>query len=45
VPALGGRDAVLALARDAQQKQEYAWALELTGYLWRVDPSDADCAS
>ena len=42
VPALGGRDKVLALAKDAQQKKEYAWALELAGYLWRVDPSDAE---
>jgi alkyl sulfatase BDS1-like metallo-beta-lactamase superfamily hydrolase len=42
VPALGGRDKVLALARDAQQKKEYAWALELTGYLWRVNPNDTE---
>jgi alkyl sulfatase BDS1-like metallo-beta-lactamase superfamily hydrolase len=41
VPALGGRDKVLALANEAKQKQEYAWALELVGYLWRVDPNDA----
>jgi len=42
VPALGGRDKVLALAKEAQAKQEYAWALELIGYLWRIDPADAD---
>jgi alkyl sulfatase BDS1-like metallo-beta-lactamase superfamily hydrolase len=42
VPALGGRDKVLALAREAQQTQEYAWALELVGYLWRVDPTDGE---
>jgi alkyl sulfatase BDS1-like metallo-beta-lactamase superfamily hydrolase len=42
VPALGGRDKVLALARNAQQNKEYAWALELVGYLWRLDPSDAE---
>jgi alkyl sulfatase BDS1-like metallo-beta-lactamase superfamily hydrolase len=42
VSALGGKDRVLALARDAQQTQEYAWALELVGYLWRIDPADAD---
>jgi alkyl sulfatase BDS1-like metallo-beta-lactamase superfamily hydrolase len=41
VPALGGRDAVLKLAREAEDKQEFAWALELTGYLWRIDPTDA----
>jgi alkyl sulfatase BDS1-like metallo-beta-lactamase superfamily hydrolase len=40
VPALGGRDQVLALAREAQQKNEYA--LELAGYLWRIDPTDAE---
>jgi alkyl sulfatase BDS1-like metallo-beta-lactamase superfamily hydrolase len=33
---------VLALARDAQQKHDYAWALELIGYLWRVDPTHAE---
>jgi alkyl sulfatase BDS1-like metallo-beta-lactamase superfamily hydrolase len=42
VPALGGKDKVLALAREAQQKREYAWALELVGYVWRIDPTDAD---
>jgi alkyl sulfatase BDS1-like metallo-beta-lactamase superfamily hydrolase len=42
VTALGGRDTVLALVRDGQQKQDYAWALELIGYLWRVDPTDAE---
>lgn len=42
VPALGGRDKVLGLARDAQQNKEYAWALELVGYLWRLYPSDAE---
>jgi alkyl sulfatase BDS1-like metallo-beta-lactamase superfamily hydrolase len=42
VPALGGRDKVLALAKEAQHKKEYAWALELVGYLWRLDPNDAE---
>jgi alkyl sulfatase BDS1-like metallo-beta-lactamase superfamily hydrolase len=42
VSALGGRDKVLALAKEAQQKKEYAWALELVGYLWRVDSNDAE---
>lgn len=42
VPALGGRDKVIALAREAQQKKEYAWAMELVGYLWRLDPNDAE---
>ena len=42
VPALGGHDKVLALAKEAQQKKEYAWALELVGYLWRLDPGDTE---
>jgi alkyl sulfatase BDS1-like metallo-beta-lactamase superfamily hydrolase len=42
VPALGGRNKVLALAKEAEQKKEYAWALELVGYLSRLDPNDAD---
>jgi alkyl sulfatase BDS1-like metallo-beta-lactamase superfamily hydrolase len=42
VPALGGRDRVIALAKEAQQKKEYAWALELTGYLWQLNPKDAE---
>jgi alkyl sulfatase BDS1-like metallo-beta-lactamase superfamily hydrolase len=41
VPALGGPGTVLALAREAQQNNEYAWSLELAGYLWRVDPDQA----
>lgn len=42
VPALGGREGVLALARTAQQNEEFAWALEVLGYLWRVAPHDAE---
>jgi alkyl sulfatase BDS1-like metallo-beta-lactamase superfamily hydrolase len=42
VPALGGRDRVLALARQACDNGEIAWALELVGYLWRVDREDAE---
>lgn len=42
VPALGGRDKIIELAKAAQAQQEYAWALELLGYLWRVDPNDSE---
>ena len=42
MPALGGWDQVLALAREAQQNREYAWALELLGYLWRVNADDPE---
>lgn len=42
VPALGGRDKVLALAKEARDKDEYAWALQLVGYLWRLDSGDAE---
>ena len=33
---------MLGLARDAQLTKEYGWALELVGYLWRLDPNDAE---
>ncbi|SMC92653.1 Alkyl sulfatase BDS1, metallo-beta-lactamase superfamily [Desulfocicer vacuolatum DSM 3385] len=42
VPALGGRDKVVRLAKDAQQKKEYAWSLELLNYLLRISADDAD---
>ena len=42
VPALGGRDKVLALAKGAQQNKEYAWAMELVGYLWQLNPNDTE---
>lgn len=42
VPALGGRDKVVNLAKEAKQKGELAWALELTGYLWRLYPDDKE---
>ncbi|MBN9345789.1 MAG: hypothetical protein J0I48_06210, partial [Devosia sp.] len=38
----GGRNKVLALAKEAQRKKECAWALELAGYLWRLDPNDVE---
>ncbi|HTO45325.1 MAG TPA: alkyl sulfatase dimerization domain-containing protein [Burkholderiales bacterium] len=41
VPALGGRAKVLALARKAGDEKQYAWALELVNYVYRIDPQDA----
>ncbi len=41
VDAMGGADAVLARARQALQAREYAWALQLAAYLFRIDPHDA----
>jgi len=41
VSALGGRAKVLALARKAADEKQYAWALELVNYVYRVDPQDA----
>jgi len=42
VPLMGGREAVLAAAREAMQKKEYAWAAQLVNYLYRLDPQDAE---
>jgi alkyl sulfatase BDS1-like metallo-beta-lactamase superfamily hydrolase len=42
VPLMGGRDKVLAAAKDALMKKEYAWAAHLVNYLYRLDPQDAE---
>ena len=42
VQAMGGRDAVLRLVADAQQRGEQAWAAQLLNYLYRLDPRDAE---
>ena len=42
VPLMGGRDKVLAAARAALEKKEYAWAAHLVNYLYRLDPQDKD---
>lgn len=42
VPLMGGRDAVLAAARDALEKKEYSWAAQLVNYLYRLDPRDEE---
>ena len=42
VPLMGGRDKVLASARDALRKKEYAWAAQLVNYLYRLDPQNKE---
>ena len=42
VPLMGGREAVLAAAGEAMEKEEYAWAAQLANYLYRLDPEDAE---
>jgi alkyl sulfatase BDS1-like metallo-beta-lactamase superfamily hydrolase len=40
VGSMGGVEAVLSRARTAFAAKEYAWAAQLVGYLYRLDPSD-----
>ncbi len=42
VPLMGGRDKVLAAAKEAMDKKEYSWAAQLVNYLYRLDPTDED---
>lgn len=42
VPLMGGRDKVLAAAKEAMNKREYAWAAQLANYLYRLDPQDIE---
>jgi len=42
VEAMGGRDAVLGRARDALARPDYAWALQLLQYVYRLDPRDRE---
>ncbi|MFQ5483201.1 MAG: alkyl sulfatase dimerization domain-containing protein [Nitrospinaceae bacterium] len=42
VPLMGGRDKVLAAARKALDKKEYAWAAQLVNYLYQLDPQDKE---
>ena len=42
VPLMGGRDKVLAAARAALDKKEYAWAAQLVNYLYRLNPQDKE---
>lgn len=42
VPLMGGRDKVLAAAKEALNKKEYSWAAQLVNYLYRLDPNDKE---
>jgi alkyl sulfatase BDS1-like metallo-beta-lactamase superfamily hydrolase len=42
VSAMGGRDAVLAIARKAIAAKDYGWAMDITTHLVRADPSDKE---
>jgi alkyl sulfatase BDS1-like metallo-beta-lactamase superfamily hydrolase len=42
VPLMGGRDKVLAAAKDALGKKEYAWSAQLVNYLYRLNPQDKE---
>jgi alkyl sulfatase BDS1-like metallo-beta-lactamase superfamily hydrolase len=42
VPLMGGRDKVLAAAKEALSNKEYAWAAQLVNYLYRLDPQDKE---
>lgn len=40
VSAMGGRDAVVAIATDANASGDYRWAAEILTYVLRIDPDD-----
>ena len=42
VDAMGGADGVADRARAALQAREYAWALQLASYLYRLDPANRE---
>lgn len=42
VALIGGRSKVLAAATDAHKKKEYAWAVQLVNYLYRINPQDKE---
>ncbi|UCG79625.1 MAG: hypothetical protein JSV60_06455 [Desulfobacterales bacterium] len=42
VPLIGGRGKVLAAAKYALGKKEYAWAAQLVNYLYRLNPQDKE---
>jgi len=44
VAGLGGRDRVLAQAREAVGRDEHVWAAELCAHLLQLDPADTDAA-
>jgi len=42
VALIGGRNKVLGAASKALKKNEYAWAVQLVNYLYRLDPQDKE---
>jgi alkyl sulfatase BDS1-like metallo-beta-lactamase superfamily hydrolase len=42
VALMGGRDQVVAAARNALEKKEYAWAAQVIQYAYRLDPTDKE---
>ena len=42
VDAMGGRDAVVRRAREALARLEFAWAVQLLQYLYRLDARDGE---
>lgn len=42
VPLMGGRTKVLEAATAALDKKEYAWAVKLANYLYRIDAQDTE---
>jgi len=42
VPLMGGREKVIAAAREALKKKEYAWAAKLANQLYLLDNQDKD---
>jgi alkyl sulfatase BDS1-like metallo-beta-lactamase superfamily hydrolase len=42
VALMGGRDKVIAAAKEALNNKEYAWAAELVNYVYKLDPSDGE---
>ena len=38
VALMGGRDKVVAAAKEALDNKEYAWAAELVNYVYKLDP-------
>ena len=39
---MGGRDKVVSAAKEALAKNEYAWAVELINYIYKLDPNDVE---
>ncbi len=45
VENMGGRERVLKLSQEAYDKKEYAWAIQLVNYLYKLDPLDKEVRS